>query len=106
MTRIDSQIWAAGTQCRDNLEKDIQEKKLKTSVLADQNSLLKGEIPTLVNSWRDQRMQGLEEAGTDYRDKRIRMEKNKTSSWEILANSSKWIDWETLRWEMVNHMCQ
>ena len=50
MTRIDSQIWAAGTQCRDNLEKDIQEKKLKTSVLADQNSLLKGEIPTLVNS--------------------------------------------------------
>ena len=80
MTRIDSQIWAAGTQRRDNLEKDIQEKKLKTSVLADQNSLLKGEIPTLVNPWRDQRRQGLEEAGTDYRDKRIRMEKNKTSS--------------------------
>lgn len=62
-------------------------------MLADQNSLLGR------NPYSGQPIKGSEEAGsgggrrTNYRDKRIRrMEKNKPSSKEILANSSKWID--------------
>lgn len=72
-------------------------KELKTSVLADQNSLLKGEIPTLVNPWRDQRRQGLEEAGTAGTRESGEWRRTKPPARKSLANSSKWIDWENLR---------
>ena len=66
-------------------------------MLADQNSLLKGEIPTLVNPWRDQRRQGLEEAGTAGTRESGEWRRTKPPARKSLANSSKWIDWENLR---------
>lgn len=66
-------------------------------MLADQNSLLKGEIPTLVNSWRNQRRQGLEEAGTAGTSESGEWRRTKPPARKSLANSSKWIDWENLR---------